>query len=203
MQRITREFDLEKQRWYKLEFKVTSNFSVECFKDSPEDMQFCTGLPSYDTFIDILRFIDPSENGERMKAWSTTYAAEAKTSMDRPRSLRPQDEPFLLLVRLRLGLYEKDSAYHFHDSIATVSHICTTWISYVYVHVAQLPLWASREEVDEGMPTDFKEKYPTTRVTLHATEIKCQVPSLLVLQSETSSSYKSANTFKGFVGICR
>ncbi|CAN8004672.1 unnamed protein product [Ixodes hexagonus] len=51
------------------------------------------------------------------------------------------------------------------------------------------------------MPPAFKEKYPTTRVILDATEIKCQVPRSLVLQSASFSPYKSTNTFKGLVGI--
>lgn len=51
------------------------------------------------------------------------------------------------------------------------------------------------------MPPAFKDRYPTTRVILDATEVKCQASSSLVLQSATFSAYKSTNTFKGLIGI--
>ncbi|XP_064488302.1 uncharacterized protein LOC135400389 [Ornithodoros turicata] len=51
------------------------------------------------------------------------------------------------------------------------------------------------------MPNGFKEKYPTTRVIIGATELRCEVASSFVTQSGTYSSYKSANTFKGLVGF--
>ncbi|KAM7295191.1 uncharacterized protein ISCGN_024696 [Ixodes scapularis] len=140
-----------------------------------------------------------SQNGENVKLWSVSYSQDSKQG--RPRSLPPHDELFLILVRLRLGLFEKDLAFRFGISVGTVSRLCTTWISYLYMHFARLDLWATRQQVDEDMPPAFKEKYPTTRVILDATEIKCQVPSSLVLQSASFSAYKSTNTFKGLVGI--
>ncbi|XP_075739464.1 uncharacterized protein LOC142784956 [Rhipicephalus microplus] len=51
------------------------------------------------------------------------------------------------------------------------------------------------------MPPEFKEKYSSTRVILDATEIQCEVPSSLSLQSTTYSPYKSSNTFKGLIGV--
>ena len=47
----------------------------------------------------------------------------------------------------------------------------------------------------------FKEKYTDTIVIIDYTEIKLQIPSSLVLNSQTFSHYKSANTLKGLVGI--
>lgn len=104
-------------------------------------------------------------------------------------------------MRLRLGLFEKDLAYRFKVSVATVSKICVTWISYMYVQLAQLPLWLPRAAVDDAMPSAFKDRYPSTRVIIDATEVKCEASSSLVLQSATFSTYKSTNTFKGLVGI--
>ncbi|XP_075737176.1 uncharacterized protein LOC142776761 [Rhipicephalus microplus] len=51
------------------------------------------------------------------------------------------------------------------------------------------------------MAPEFKEKYSSTRVILDATEIQCEVPSSLSLQSTTYSPYKSSNTFKGLIGV--
>lgn len=70
----------------------------------------------------------------------------------------------------------------------------------MYVHLGQIPLWPTRKAVDDSMPPAFRDHYPTTRVILDATEVKCQVSSSLVLQSATSA-YKSTSSFKGLIGI--
>ncbi|KAM7297119.1 uncharacterized protein ISCGN_022272 [Ixodes scapularis] len=197
--KLKRHIEILEEENKKLKQKVSRKFSIECFKDAPEDVQFYTGLPDYGTFMFLLKFVDPGQNGENVKLWSVSYSQDSKQG--RPRSLPPHDELFLILVRLRLGLFEKDLAFRFGISVGTVSRLCTTWISYLYMHFARLDLWATRQQVDEDMPPAFKEKYPTTRVILDATEIKCQVPSSLVLQSASFSAYKSTNTFKGLVGI--
>lgn len=51
------------------------------------------------------------------------------------------------------------------------------------------------------MPSEFKEKYPTTRVIIDCTEVRCEMPSSLLLNSELFSSYKNHVTLKALVGI--
>ena len=51
------------------------------------------------------------------------------------------------------------------------------------------------------MPQVFKDLYPSTRVIIDCTEIKVQVPSSLLLQSQMYSSYRSGTTLKSLVGI--
>ncbi|KAM7308766.1 uncharacterized protein ISCGN_012399 [Ixodes scapularis] len=195
-----RELELALQQCKTLEAKSSRRFCIDCFKDSPADVLFYTGLPSHDHFMRLLRFLDPGEDGENVKVWSTTYSDKARKA-GRRSILSPAEQFFLLLVRLRLGLFERDLAYRFRVSKATVSKVCITWISYVYLHLGQLHLWLPREAVDDAMPPAFKDRYPTTRVILDATEVKCEASSSLVLQSATFSPYKSTNTFKGLIGI--
>ena len=52
-----------------------------------------------------------------------------------------------------------------------------------------------------NMPRQFREKYPSTRVIIDATEIFVEQPQLPELQKMTFSSYKNHNTFKALVGI--
>lgn len=198
--RVNRELDLAKEEIKKLQRKVGVHFSVERFKHSCEDMRFYTGLPSYAVFQSVLKFMNPGHNGENVKALPTVLRADASYA-GRPRSLTVENEFFLFLVRLRLGLFEKDLADRFCISIATVSRICITWTSYAFLRLTQLPIWMSKEQVQEEMPPAFKQKYPSTRIILDATEIKCQAASSLALQSATFSTYKSTNTFKGLIGI--
>ena len=51
------------------------------------------------------------------------------------------------------------------------------------------------------MPKLFKQRYPTTRVIIDATEVFIQQPSLPELQQLTFSNYKNHNTYKGIIGI--
>lgn len=51
------------------------------------------------------------------------------------------------------------------------------------------------------MPEQFKEKYLSTRIIVDCTEVKCQMPCGLRLNSELFSSYKNHTTLKALVGI--
>lgn len=92
-------------------------------------------------------------------------------------------------------------AHIFDISPSTVSRIFTTWINQLYKMLTDMPWWPARDIVDSTMPKEFKRKYSKTRVIIDATEIRCEASSSLVLQSGTYLSYKSANTFKGLIGI--
>lgn len=119
----------------------------------------------------------------------------------RPRKLKPRSEFFLFLCRLRVGLFETDLAQRFSISAGSASNIFLSWENFFYLRLGTLNIWPTREVVDQTMPISFREKYPTTRVIIDATEIKVEMPSSLTLQSQTYSNYKSTNTLKGLVGI--
>lgn len=104
-------------------------------------------------------------------------------------------------MRLRLGLFEQDLAYRFAISQSSVSRIIITWINLLYLQLKQIPLWPPRALIHSCMPKTFKEKYPSTRVIIDATEIFIEQPSLPELQQLTFSNYKNHNTYKGLVGI--
>ena len=107
----------------------------------------------------------------------------------------------MVLVRLRLGLFEQDLAHRFGVHKSTVNRICTSWVNFMYLKFGYINIWPRREMVDQAMPLSFKHKFPKTRVIIDCTEIKCQTHSSLVLHNETYSSYRSHTTFKGLVGI--
>ena len=64
-----------------------------------------------------------------------------------------------------------------------------------------LPIWASREHIQQTMPQAFKDAYPNTRVIIDCTEIYIEMPTSFRSQSATYSSYKKHNTAKGLIGI--
>ena len=119
----------------------------------------------------------------------------------RPRVLLPEDDFFLVLVRLRLGVMEQDLADHFEISQSTTSRIICTWINFLYFKFKVIPLWPPRDLVLANMPLQIKEKYPSARVIIDATEIFTSQPRLPELQQITLSNYKNHTTFKALVGI--
>ncbi|KAF4115387.1 hypothetical protein G5714_002876 [Onychostoma macrolepis] len=62
-------------------------------------------------------------------------------------------------------------------------------------------IWMSPAAVKANLPHDFESIYSDTQVILDCTEIRCQTPSSLLLQSEVFSAYKSHCTFKAMVGM--
>ena len=69
----------------------------------------------------------------------------------------------------------------------------------MYLRLGLLPLWPSSVSVEKSMPVVFKEAYPTTFCIIDATELMCEVPASLCLQSQCYSSYKSHTTLKGLL----
>ncbi|CAN7974768.1 unnamed protein product, partial [Ixodes persulcatus] len=140
----------------------TASFCIERFKDCDEDFAAYTGLPSYQHFAARTAFLDPGDGG--CNVLRTESVGGAGASSGRKRKLTMENELFLVLVRLRLGLFEHDLAHRFCIAHSTVSRICSSWINFMYLKLSTLPLWAPREAIDATMPGVFTEKYPTTRV---------------------------------------
>ena len=127
--------------------------------------------------------------------------ADEQVKRCRSRALPPLEEFFMTMLRLRAGLFEQDIVNRFQVSQSTVSRIVCTWINFLYLKLKDIPLWPPRELVQLNMPRQFREKYPSTRVIIDATEIFVEQPQLPELQKMTFSSYKNHNTFKALVGI--
>ena len=158
----------------------------------------------------VFEYLDLGERGENISYWQSTtditsdYSEdqidELLTKKGRARYLKPIDEFFMVMCRLRQGFYEDRLAHLFNVSTSTVSRIFITWINFMYFKFGQKNTWPSREIIDKTMPETLKSKYRSTRV-IDCTAIKCQMPSSLQLNGELFSSYKNHTTLKGLVGI--
>ena len=186
-------------------------FNLERFKNDDSSIAFYTGFPNYDTLKAIFNYLNPGENGENINYWlsstksvnvSVNYEEELYCNkMGRCRSLKPVDEFFLVLCKLRQGFAEMHLAHLFNISQPTVSRIFITWINFMYLKFGQINIWPSRASVNSTMPEDFKKEYGSTRVIIDCTEVRCEMPSSLHLNGELFSSYKHHTTLKGLIGI--
>ena len=189
-------------------------FGIDAIQESDKDVHYYTGLPSTAVFYRLLEYLSPAGKQSNVVYKATAQKwikegmepgnaewREGDSQVGRPATLSQEDEFFLMLVRLCLDLKEYDLAKRFEISPSSVSRIFSTWINYCYLRLGSLPCWPSRDTIRNTMPAVFKEQYPKTTAILDATEIKVHTPSSLLLQSQTYSSYKSANTFKALLAV--
>ena len=173
-------------------------FSIEAFKDDDKAIWFYTGFPSYMCLMICYNFLGPAVAA--LFNYKKSCGKEA-SFMGHHRSLTPFNEFFLTLCRLRAGLKEQDLAYRFCISQSTVSRIVTTWINFMFYKFKEIPIWLSRQVVDQFMPDCFRSLCPRTRCIIDATELLIEMPANPTAQQLTFSSYKNHNTLKTLVGI--
>lgn len=186
---------------------VRRQFSLEKIKDDDSAIMFYTGFPCYNALISFYDYIQPKLS--KMQYWrshtatkdSQSYQDENDRKKPGPkRKLSHLDEFFLVLIRLKAGLFVQDIADRFGISISQVSRICITWINMLYFELKSLFPFPSQELVRKNMPKEFFA-YSTTRIILDCTELFIQKPSAMLAQSETWSEYKHHNTWKLLVGV--
>lgn len=185
-----------------LEQLAVEKFGLQRFAGSDSDIRFYTGFPDYNTLTSFYEFLGPAVT--QLNYWGSGFSEERPLGIEKrgpSRKLKPIDELFLVLYRLRCNVLEKDLGDRFGLHPSSVSRILTTWINFLYHTLKQLPIWASREAVTKTMPACFMAHYPRTRVIIDCTELFIQMPSSFRAQSQTYSTYKSHNTAKGLVGI--
>ncbi|KAM9332837.1 apoptosis-inducing factor 3-like [Pholidichthys leucotaenia] len=95
-------------------------------------------------------------------------------------SLQPFDEFFIFMTYLSLGLMQRPGPQIQNPPINSVG------------------IWLSEEQLKVHLPDVFLN-YSDTQVVLDCTELCCQTPNSLLLQSEVFSIYKSHCTVKGSI----
>ena len=184
--------------------KVTANFSVENVKSDPKAFKFYTGLPDYETFKIIFDSFGPALNNLIYHGTQNNLNnADSPGYQKRgpKRIFTAEQEFFLVLVRLRLGLLEEDIAFRTGISTSHFSRIWITWLDFLHSKFRTYPIWPSKAAVIRMMPKCFKEVYPTTRVIIDCTEIYVEKPSSVRSQAATYSNYKHFNIAKRLIGI--
>ena len=162
---------------------VRPEISISSISD--EDVPFYTGLPDRGTFYAILQTC--------INHGVENYIGERST-------LTLEDSLFLTLVRLRLGLLQKDLAYRFKVSESTVSRIFNSWLMYLYPALKSAVFIPKCKPEEEYVPECFQQ-FPDTKIVLDCTEVFVETPSSLENKSKVYSNYKSHSTFKALIGI--
>lgn len=162
-------------------------FCVEKFQNDPEGLAYYTGLENYKKFLFVLQSLG-----------STAY--HLKYYYKQVECMSVENQFFLTLIKLRRAKDNFELSRLFEISEATVTNIFITWVNFLYRQWKQVDLWPERDVVKFYMPSDFKQKFPSTRVVVDGTEVPIQKPSAPLAQQATFSTYKNKNTAKILVG---
>ena len=157
-------------------------FSDPSIRNDDEKVLFYTGLPNYATLLLVLEFITSGITASRGAL--TTF-----------------QELFLVLMKLRLNLEEKDLAYRFGIHQSTVSRIFKKWIALMARQLAPLIRWPTTDEVRTTMPMAFRKFFSKCICIIDCTEVFIDWPSDLKVRAQTWSNYKQHNTVKFLIAV--
>jgi hypothetical protein len=104
-----------------------------------------------------------------------------------------KEEFFMVLVRMRLDLYEDDLAYRFGVTQSYVSTLLNSWLPFLSAQLQTLISWPT---TTIGPTTDAFCHLPNTVAIIDCTEIFIERPSRLETQKMAYSEYKSHCTIK-------
>ena len=111
------------------------------------------------------------------------------------RKIHSKDEFLLLLIRLRLGLGEKDLADRFKISLSLASNIICSWLTGTADTLGKFVFVPDQEVLSDTKPPRFN---PTKNLhsIIDATELFIETPKDHKNQRLTWSNYKHHNTMK-------
>ncbi|XP_061196676.1 uncharacterized protein LOC133204949 [Saccostrea echinata] len=162
----------------------SNRFSIEKLQSNDKMVKYYTGFENYDHFMMFFQVLGPAAHDLNLKS----------------NLLSPQDQFFLVMIKLRQAKEDIELSYLFQVSESTVSNIIVTWINFMYFQLKEINIWPSRSVIDEYMPDDFFANFCKTRVIIDATEVPINKPQNVNAQSATFSNYKNKNTLKVMIG---
>ena len=112
-----------------------------------------------------------------------------------------QDHLLMILMKIRLGCLNKDLAFRFSVSEATVSRILHQWIPKVASSLKCLIIWPENDVTRSQVPESFKPTYKKVVSTIDCFEVFTERPHNLTARAQTWSNYKHNNTVKYLVSI--
>ena len=173
--------------------------SYGTMRQDPAKLLFYTGLTvaGYDALLNLMM-----DNMAGMSyKWDVDEDFLGKDQRGRPRTLSMENELLLTVIKLRHNFPESDLGNRFGITQSSVSRIFAAVLKCMYFTFQELDIWPCTELVDRFMPSEFRKKFPRTRVVIDATEFPIEKPANPKVQATTWSNYKNKNTLKLLVGV--
>ena len=156
------ENQLEEERSARKEVELLIEkkaFSIKTVKDNDKLLRFYTGFENYEVFSMVLDFLE-RETAAHLDYQNTENLREIKHQY-KPgpsRALTVENEFFLVLCRLKVGLLEEDLSARFGVCQSVVSQIVNTWIKFIFFRFKELNVFPSREIVQLHLPECLLKK---------------------------------------------
>ncbi|XP_018516009.1 uncharacterized protein LOC108872680 isoform X2 [Lates calcarifer] len=166
----------------------------------PELITFYTGFKDYSTLKAFYSALQPTPEiiwkWKRTLELSYTERSAADYGGFPEQRLCLFDQLFLFLCFVRRGFLPVDvSKQLMSEDVVRTTYV--TWCHYLFFMLGALPIWSTRQTVDELMPPFFRTTFPKTRVVLDMTEIHVQPPA----HKAKSSHHKASKTLKSLFGV--
>lgn len=171
------------------------------------DVRLFTGFQNASCFKLVFDFLQPSAvtmvywKGSKDMETMDTENRRMRTETHGNRKLRLQEEFFMVMQRIRLGLLTDYLALIFKISPSVVSSVMFSWLRLMALELKFLISWPDRIQVRRNLPDSFRKYYRKCRVIIDCTEFFIETPSSLQIQTLCWSEYKHHSTIKVLVGI--
>ena len=111
-------------------------FDIQQFKDKPKDIASFTGFLDYETLMLCFDIVEePSRSLSYGSHQRKIFDSNTSNKLGRPRKITIFQEFVMVLMKLRLGLFNRDLAYRFNISSSVVSEIFRMWIRFFRLSV--------------------------------------------------------------------
>ena len=156
-------------------------FGFNQIRTSNDRIKFFTGIPTLAIFLWIAKLV------KSIKRACSSFSVE--------------DHILIVLMKLRLGLMNRDIAYRYGCKPAIISKVYRKWLPEIASRLQNLIIWPSRAELRANLPQSFKPKYRDCACIIDCSEIFIQRPRDLTARAQTWSNYKHNNTIEYLIGI--
>ncbi|XP_045162255.2 uncharacterized protein LOC123527064 [Mercenaria mercenaria] len=177
--------------------KFRKNFTDKILKTN-DDVNFYTGLGSRSLFDKLHSVISPLVNRRWIGVVSVVKKVRnfrPKTRLGPARKLTSKSEFMMMLMKLRLGLLNKDLAKRFNISESLCSKVFFAWLRASFSVLRSLVYIPDEEALIGSKPERFRD-LPDLHSIIDCTELFIETPKDLFLQSQSWSDYKHHNTLK-------
>ena len=159
----------------------TSKFSCQYLKKSDDKIKFFTGL-NCSRFIWLFN-----------KVRSSIKILHQKLSLE--------DHMLAVLMKLKLGLLNKDLAVRFEISTSRMSKIFRSLVLLFATNMTNLIVWTDHGTIRRHLPRCFKKNFKDCVCIIDCSEIFIERPKNLTARLQTWSNYRHNNASNYLVGI--
>lgn len=145
-------------------------------ENDDKQTQFYTGLAFYALFDSLSNLLSGVFN---------------KNSNVSHRTITIKNQFLLVLMKLKMGVPNKDLAYRFGISPGRVSQLFHKWIDVMSQELKPLIIWPDRQMIRKTLPECFKPTYSKATCIIDCSEVFIKRATSPSARSKTYSNYKN------------